>query len=77
MIIGIRYLTYLSLRMHCCYYAAATNLLHDIDKEVQSVVKDIMQHQNDAAGGAPGLIRFGQDMPTLLLDNPVRGLDLI
>ena len=54
------------------YFVAATNLLHDIDKEVQSVVKDIMQHQNDAAGGAPGLICFGQDMPTLRLLDPVR-----
>eukprot|EP00890_Picochlorum_soloecismus_P000375 jgi/Picsp_1/1338/NSC_04818-R1_protein len=50
---------------------SSTNLLHDIDKEVQSVVKDIMQHQNDAAGGAPGLICFGQDMPTLRLLDPI------
>jgi len=53
-------------------FVAATNLLHDIDTEVQSVIKNILQHQNDAVGGAPGLIRFAQDMPTLHLSRPVR-----
>lgn len=50
-----------------------TNMLHDIDKEMQAVVKQIVQVQTDAGGSAPGIIRFGVDMPIL---NAIRPLSI-
>lgn len=52
---------------------AQTNLLHTIDKEMQSILKEIMQAQTDAGGSAPGIIRFGKDMPIL---NATRALSI-
>jgi protein KTI12 len=53
-----------------------TNMLHDIDKELQTVLKDIIQAQTDAGGSAPGIIRFGEDMPILNATRPVTVAEL-
>jgi protein KTI12 len=46
---------------------APTNLLHAIDKEVQSAIKEIVAAQTLSGGAPPGVIRFdgGSDMPIL------------
>mmetsp|Transcript_7118 Transcript_7118/g.14207 ORF Transcript_7118/g.14207 Transcript_7118/m.14207 type:complete len:311 (-) Transcript_7118:1078-2010(-) len=50
---------------------SSTNLLHDIDKELQAVVKHIIQAHSEAGGSAPGIIRFGPDVPTLHVTRPL------
>ena len=53
-----------------------TNLLHDLDKEAQDVVKHIVQVQMDAGGSAPGIITFGTDMPILNATRPLSVAEL-
>lgn len=55
---------------------SSTNLLHDVDKELQAVVKEIMEAQTLAGGSAAGIIKFGPDMPILHATRPLSVVEL-
>lgn len=55
---------------------SSTNLLHDVDKELQAVVKEIMEAQTLAGGSAAGIITFGPDMPILNATRPLSVVEL-
>lgn len=50
---------------------SATNALHEIDAAAQDVIHAIMQAQAEAAGDAPGIVRFGEHAPPLQLPQAV------
>ena len=55
---------------------APTNLLHDVDKEVQMIVKQIVDAQTLAGGAPAGIVTFGPDMPVLNLTRQVSTVEL-
>lgn len=52
--------------------SSATNTLHDIDKSTQEVLDLIIEAQAASGAASPGIIRFGDDLPTLNLQRQVR-----
>lgn len=50
---------------------AATNLLHDIDRATQDISDRVVEAQSAAGSGAPGVIRFGSELPTLNLQRHI------
>lgn len=54
---------------------AATNLLHDLDKAAQDIIDRISDASAAAAGGAPGIIKFDEDLPQLNICRPVCDFD--
>lgn len=55
---------------------APVNLLHDVDKEVQLTVKQIVDAQTLAGGAPAGIVSFGPDVPVLNLNRPVSTAEL-
>ncbi len=55
---------------------APTNLLHDIDKEVQATIRQITDAQTLAGGAPAGIISFGPDMPVLNATRPITTVEL-
>lgn len=55
---------------------APTNLRHDIDREVQATMRQIVDAQTLAGGAAAGIIKFGPDMPVLNATRPVTTVEL-
>jgi hypothetical protein len=53
---------------------AATNLLHDIDRAAQDIVDRVTLASAAASGGAPGIVTFGNDLPSLNVHRPVSEL---
>jgi protein KTI12 len=55
---------------------APTNLLHDIDKDVQAAIKRIVDAQTLAGGAPAGIISFGPGMPILNATRPISMVEL-
>ncbi len=55
---------------------APVNLLHDVDKEVQLTIKQIVDAQTLAGGAPAGIVSFGTDMPVLNLTRAVSTVEL-
>ena len=55
---------------------APVNLLHDVDKEVQVTIKQVLDAQTLAGGAPAGIVSFAPDMPVLNLTRPISTVEL-